>query len=190
MGPSSCLSLENAPWAHGQMDTAIFLKPLSHLFKALAPKLSSHNPLLWCFKLELVSGWVARELDSGSWWGQNDAHEWRAAQQAWSLSGSGYPEARTGAHITHCLVSKPISALFQLTRIGFSRLQAENPNDFATPHNQHDRNCNNSYLGSFSEEKGNFRIIVVAGSLQRSLSCLRKGTRKDNWVLATNSSHT
>lgn len=39
--------------------------------------------------------------------------------------------------------------------------------------------CNKSHLRSFSEEKGNFRIVVAARGLQRSLASLRKGTAKD-----------
>lgn len=38
--------------------------------------------------------------------------------------------------------------------------------------------CFKSYLGSFGEQQSNFRIIVVAGSLQRGLACLRKDTGK------------
>ena len=33
-----------------------------------------------------------------------------------------------------------------------------------------------SYLGSLGEEKCNFGVVVVAGSLQRGLACLRKDT--------------
>lgn len=49
------------------------------------------------------------------------------------------------------------------------------PTTLLTPHNQYNGKCKKSYLGRFSEEESNFRIIVVAGSLQWSPTCLRKG---------------
>lgn len=50
--------------------------------------------------------------------------------------------------------------------------------------------CFKSYLGSLGEQQSNFRIIVVAGSLQRGLACLRKDTGKagDKGTLGVGSS--
>lgn len=85
-------------------------------------------------------------------------------------------EAHLGPHVSHGLVSEP---LFKSVWFGYRTLQPETPSDFVAPHNPHSRKCRKSYLGSFSEEKSNFRIVVVAGGLQRGLACLRKGTGED-----------
>lgn len=176
MGPSFPPLSRKCPLTTRSNGCSHLLKASATLVQGTCPKLFNHDPLLWCFKLELFPGWGPGEL----WPRKLAVTKWCPCGKS-SLSGlkSLIPvmlDAHVDSCIAHCLVRKPNSSLLKLVWSGFSRLQPESPSDFAASHNQYNRKRNQSYLGSFGEEKSNFRIIVVAGRLQRSLACLRKGT--------------
>lgn len=90
---------------------------------------------------------------------------------------SGHRMSLPFPSLLECLAHGLTNSLFEFELASIGAHQ-RNPSNFTAPHKQHNGKYTESYLGSFGEEKSNFWVIVVAGSLQRSLACLWRGTGK------------